>query len=139
MIFLKESIAESVQMIREQLQETSEEVRSRAEEAIAIWIKEKELKDAEIATAMQQILNGVLAVSIFELGLGATIIFFFLSVMIAEYGDPGWSYSLGCFTVFLLFIPVFLLDKLRLAICNLICRCSTLSQLTFITSKRSKK
>ncbi|CAG9537486.1 unnamed protein product [Cercopithifilaria johnstoni] len=61
---LKDVIVESIQTVRAQLHETLKEVHSYTEEVIAKWFKEKEMKDAEVAFAMQQLVNGILRESI---------------------------------------------------------------------------
>lgn len=60
---MKDVVVDNIQTIRTQLYETLKDVRLCAEEVIIKWFKEKELKDDEIAAAMQQLVNGILTVS----------------------------------------------------------------------------
>ncbi|EJD76266.1 hypothetical protein, variant [Loa loa] len=55
----KDVIVDSVPAVQAQLHKSLKEVHSYAEEVIVKWFKEKELKDVEIAVAVQQLMNGV--------------------------------------------------------------------------------
>ncbi|VDK64326.1 unnamed protein product [Onchocerca ochengi] len=64
--FLKDFITDNVQTFQAELQEALEEVHSYIEKVIIKWFKEKELKDAEVSIAVQQLMNDILTENISE-------------------------------------------------------------------------
>lgn len=60
---MKDIIVNNVQTVQVELHEAFKEIHSFAEKLIVKRFKEKEIKDTEIALAMQQLMNGVLTVS----------------------------------------------------------------------------
>uniref|UniRef100_A0A915PLM3 Uncharacterized protein n=1 Tax=Setaria digitata TaxID=48799 RepID=A0A915PLM3_9BILA len=63
---LKDLIMETMRIFQFQLKEALEGICSSIERAVVHWLKEKKLKDMEITTAIQQLINGVLIGNFFS-------------------------------------------------------------------------